>query len=117
MCSEDRMVALEKLIAEQQRELKKMGDRSHEFDIELTKVTEALKNVSQLDHRLTETTRGIYKRFDTLDGELKDSFEKRDQKIVDLQIDNAKVNTRQLIYASVSFTVITIMVQIGKGLL
>lgn len=108
----------------------KIKELSHKVDLELAAALSSLKNVikshSHLNARLEkhldkdeEITKEIYRRFDSLDEELKDSFEKRDDKIVDLQIDSAKVNTKQLIYASVAFTAINIVILIlrNKGII
>lgn len=118
----EKIASLQKIVFKQDEMIQTLTEKSHEFDIELTKILGALKGVNSSYHRLDvqltkyinegrEATKEIYKRFDSFDNELKESFKERDKEIVDLRIDSAKVNTRQLIYATVAFTVITIGVK------
>lgn len=122
MSDSEKIATLEKTVFKQDEQIQVLNEKSHEFDIELTKVMGVLKGVTSSYHRLDvqlvrymdegrEATQKIYKRFDSFDDELKESFKERDKEIVDLRIDSAKVNTKQLIYASIIFTGITIGVR------
>ena len=122
MSDSEKIATLEKTVFKQDELLQSLSEKSHEFDIELTKVMGVLKGVTSSYHRLDvqltrymdegrEATQKIYKRFDSFDNELKASFKERDKEIVDLKIDSAKVNTKQLIYASIMFTIITLGVK------
>ena len=112
----EKITSLGSTVFKQDKLIQDLNERCHQFDIELTKVLSALKNInssySRLDVQLKETTKEIYKRFDSFDNELKGSLEKRDKKIVDLRIDAAKVNTRLVIYAGLVFFVISTITQI-----
>lgn len=118
----EKIVSLEHKIFKQDEIIQSLTEKSHNFDIEQTKILGELKGINSSYHRLDvqlikymdegrAATQKIYKRFDKFDDELKDSFKERDDDIVDLRIESAKVNTRQLIYASIMFTMITIGVR------
>lgn len=113
----ERITSLETKVFAQEDTITELRNQHHEFDIKLVKITSELTRNNELQTVLEGQVTSIYDRLFLMDSELKISFEKRDLRIVDLQIESAKVNTRQLVYASVAFTVITVLIQIGIRLL
>lgn len=103
--------------------IKGLSDKQHELELKLCEFLGTLNKVDEsqikLNNHITKhidkeeaAVIAVHERINLMDTELKESFKTRDDKIVELQIESAKVNTRQLIYASIAFTVITIVIQI-----
>jgi len=114
---------LKQRVFHQSEKIKELNDKHHAADLTLVGITKTLEMINSSQIQLKDSikdesnkneavTTGVYNRFRSMDSELKGSFKERDDKIVNLQLDSAKLNTRQLVYASVIFTVVTVIAQL-----
>jgi hypothetical protein len=121
--NEEKIKSLEAAVFRQDEAITELREQNHKFDLDLCKMSGTLSKVDNSQTELKETVNkymdkdettinGIFNLIRSMDAELKNSFKIRDEKIVQLQIDSAKVNTKQLIYGGVIFTVITATIQI-----
>lgn len=124
MSDTEKIATLEKTVFKQDEMIQILNEKNHEFDIELTKILGALKGVNSSYHRLDvqlvkymdegrEATQKIYKRFDSFDDELKESFKERDIELTNLKVSQAKM----LAWATAAFTIVTIVIQIGMRMI
>ncbi len=88
-----------------------LEEKHHELELQLCAVTGTLKRVEDHINDEENVVKNIYDRINKMDNELKDSFKSRDDKIVDLRIEFAKMNTKLLVYAGVIFFIISMTTQ------
>ena len=119
---------LQDKIFKQDETITDLGEKHHELELKLCKVIGTLTKIDESQVKLNNqiikhideeaaAVIAVHNRINLMDSELKESFKTRDEKIVDLQIESAKVNTRQLIYATIAFTIITGVSQIIIGII
>lgn len=118
----EKIASLETRVFKQDDTIEDMTQKQHEFELMLCDLKGTLSRVddSQIElkdqfkeyvNEERDSVTGVYKYLRSMDAELKKSFKERDEKITDLRIEFAKVNTKMLIYAGIVFSLASVVIQ------